>query len=117
MEQKGYSLEHTTMLINNTITNITNINVACKEFNLTKTYFTYNITTDMIDNILEEDTIDKCNVLTTKYQSGKSIVFLPAAFLSFLFLVTCMQYFRIKCPLGSEKKKRENMKPEKTISE
>ena len=96
MGQKGYSLEHATMMINDTTTNITNINVACEGFNLTQTYFTYNITTDMIDDIVEEDTIDKCNVLTMKYEAGKSIVFLPAAFVSFLFLVACMEYFYTK---------------------
>ena len=107
MEQMGYSLEHTTMMINNTTTNITNIKVACKGFNLTKTYFTYNITTDMIDNIVDEDTHDKCNVLTTAYEEGKSIVFLPAALFSFLFLVTCMKYF---CTKLSSWARKENVR-------
>ena len=57
-------MEHTTKMINHTFTNVTNIIARCKTFNLTRTYYTYNITTDMIDDIMEENTIDKCNELT-----------------------------------------------------
>ena len=58
MEENGYFLEHTTMMINHTSTNVTNIIARCETFNLTRTYYTYNITTDMIDDMMEEDTID-----------------------------------------------------------
>ena len=66
MEENGYFLEHTTMMINHTSTNVTNIIARCETFNLTRTYYTYNITTDMIDDMMEENTIDKCNSLTYK---------------------------------------------------
>ena len=83
-------------MINNTSNSITIINVACKQLTLPKTYFTYNITTDMIINILEENTIDKSNALTMAYVNSLSFIFFPVAFISFVFLMSSMNYFFMK---------------------
>ena len=71
--------------------------------NLTKTYFTRNITTDIIDNIIDEDTIDKCNALTMAYEKSLGILFLPGAVFSYIFLISCM-----KC--RSNEVKKRNLK-------
>ena len=88
MAQKGYTLEHTTMMNNQTDTNITNINIECKSFNLTRTYFTHNITTDMVDDMIkEEDLIDKCeNLIFIQKMTDKVVVYLMMFFTLFFLL-------------------------------
>ena len=88
MAQKGYTLEHTTMMINNMATNITNITIECKNFNLSRTFVTNSITTDMIDDMIEDDTIDIYNDLTFKTAVIERVSF----YLTVLFVILFSVY-------------------------
>ena len=98
MQEKGYCLKHTTTIINITSTNVTNIEVVCTEritLNFTRTYYTYNITTDMIDDMIEEDTIDECNNLTFRQAVGLRVIVYSFALMCLLIILYNIHLFYV----------------------